>query len=199
MNAEFGTWASLLKGAPQIQMQLWKGDDRKEKMNKISEQSFCWCSNNLPKLKAGGWSPQFEDTAIAAKGQWRSCLAVANSINSTLMPSQGKKGLVDGPISTSFRNGPDEQSIIRWWIDDQLVVIASKAAVGTQTFRRITRGCQLHLVRDFIGCWLLMVRSDIVDNGQIFYWLAQQTISFAIKSGAWDGLSAVEWLNKSKK
>ena len=83
-----------------------------------------------------------------------------------LMPSQGKKGLVDGSISTSFRDGPDEQTMIEGRSDEQLVIITDKAAVGNPINSiRITRSCQLHLVRDFIGCWLLLVRSDIVDNG----------------------------------
>ena len=104
------------------------------------------------------------------------------------MPSQGKKGLIDGSISTSFRDGPDVQIAIGGRSDDQLVIDTSEAVGGTpMATNRITRDCQLHLVRYFIGCWLLLVRSDIVDNGHISIQTAQQTISFAIESGTKGG------------
>jgi len=106
---------------------------------------------------------------------------------------------IDCTISTSFGNGPDEQTMIRWWGDDQFVIITDKAVAGTPiTNNRITRGFQMHLL---VGCWsLILIHSDIVDNGQIFLGLHSKRFplpsNLALKVGK---LLSNNWTNLSNK
>ena len=165
----------------------------KEKEMYISVK-FRWQPETKP---LAGRCPQLDYTIIVARGQRGNGLAVTHLINRTLMSRKGKERMVNGPIPNSFGSKPNEQSVIRWRCDDQLVIITGKTAVRIPFIsNEMPWGSQLHL-----ACWplLLLLRCwDVVDNGVTSTRSAKQTTSFSVESCTYNFRSVVERIKASE-
>ena len=149
------------------------------------------------KLTADGrWSPQFNNPTDIARHQRGSGFAVSYLIYfMSMMTRQWKQWLINGSITLSFGNGPDEQTMIEGRSYHQFVIITGKIS---NFGNGITRSIKLHLVRYFIGWWSLPLFCWHVVDNLFFLRNANQTISFPIESGAISGRSGVEWMHESK-